>query len=99
MVDGEERADRLLRAVRPVDLAEVHDEVFVALFAESAARAVVTVAPEDEQAFVAAAAEAGVPVTVIGTTGGDSVSVAGGFDVPLEELHRAWVSTLPLALG
>lgn len=82
-----------------VDLAGVHDETFVALFAESAARAVVTVAPEDEQAFVTAAAEAGVPVTAIGTTGGDTVSVAGAFDVPLDELHRAWVSTLPLALG
>ncbi|WP_445259118.1 phosphoribosylformylglycinamidine synthase subunit PurL [Nocardioides aurantiacus] len=82
-----------------VSLDGVHDDVFVALFAESAARAVVTVAPEDEAAFVAAAGEAGVPVTVLGTTGGSSVSVAGGFDVPLEELHRAWVATLPLALG
>ncbi len=82
-----------------VSLDGVHDDVFVALFAESAARAVVTVAPEDEAAFLAAAGEAGVPVTALGTTGGSSVSVAGGFDVPLEELHRAWVATLPLALG
>ena len=60
---------------------------------------VVTVAPEDEQALVEAARELGVPVTVLGTTGGDSVSVVDAFDVPLEELHRAWVATLPLALG
>ncbi|KQT92356.1 phosphoribosylglycinamide synthetase [Marmoricola sp. Leaf446] len=82
-----------------VTLDGVHADVFVALFAESAARAVVTVDPADEEALVAAAREAGVPVTAIGTTGGTTVSVAGAFDVPLDELHQAWVATLPLALG
>ncbi len=82
-----------------VSLADVHADACVALFGESAARAVVTVGADDEHAFTAAAQEAGVPVTVLGTTGGASVSVVDAFDVPLEELHRAWVATLPLALG
>ena len=41
----------------------------------------------------------GVPMTEIGTTGGDALAVEGAFDVPLDELRTAWTSTLPAALG
>ena len=83
-----------------VDLAEVADgDAFVALFAESAARVVVSVAPEDEERIFELAAEHGVPITSLGETRGDSLEVSGVFDVPLEELRTAWTLTLPAAMA
>ena len=72
---------------------------FVALFSESAGRVLVTVAPEDEERLFELAAEHGVPITSLGETRGDLLSVTGLFDVPLEELRTAWTPTLPAALG
>ncbi|MCW2806377.1 MAG: purL [Marmoricola sp.] len=83
-----------------VDLAPVAGgDPFVALFSESAARVVVTVSPEDEERLFELAAEHGVPITSLGETRGDSLAVAGAFDVPLEELRTAWRLTLPAALA
>ncbi len=83
-----------------VDLAEVGDgDAFVALFAESAARVVVSVAPEDEERIFELAAEHGVPITSLGETRGDSLEVSGVFDVSLEELRTAWTLTLPAAMA
>ncbi len=83
-----------------VDLSEVAGgDTFLALFSESAARVVVTVAPEDEEWFYELAAEHGVPITSLGETRGDSIAVAGAFDVPLEELRAAWSATLPAAMA
>ncbi len=83
-----------------VDLAELADgDAFLALFSESAARVVVTVAPEDEERIFELAAEHGVPITSLGETRGDSLDVHGVFDVPLEELRLAWSTTLPAALA
>ncbi len=83
-----------------VDLSEVAGgDAFLALFSESAARVVVTVAPEDEEWFYELAAEHGVPITSLGETRGDSIAVAGAFDVPLEELRAAWSATLPAAMA
>ncbi len=64
-----------------------------ALFGESVARAVVTTA--DAPAVLAAARAAGVPVTELGTTGGDALVVTGLVELPLAELHTAWSTTLP----
>ncbi|MFC7575422.1 AIR synthase-related protein [Klenkia terrae] len=64
-----------------------------ALFGESVARAVVTTA--DAAAVLAAAQAAGVPVTELGTTGGDALVVEGLLELPLDELHTAWSTTLP----
>ena len=72
---------------------------FVALFSESAGRVLVTVAPDGEERLFELAAEHGVPVTSLGQTRGDVLSVPGLFDVPLEELRTAWTSTLPDALA
>ncbi len=72
---------------------------FVALFSESVARALVTVAPEDEERLFELAQEYGVPVTSLGVTRAGALSVAGLFDVPLEELRTTWSATLPLALA
>jgi phosphoribosylformylglycinamidine synthase II len=83
-----------------VDLSEVADgDPFVALFAESATRAVVTVATEDEERLFELAAEHGVPITSLGETRGDSLEIGGLFDVRLEELRTAWTLTLPAAMA
>jgi phosphoribosylformylglycinamidine synthase len=70
---------------------------FTALFSESAARAVITTSEPD--AVRAAAQAVGVPVTELGTTGGDSLSVTGLFDLPIAELRAAWSATLPALFG
>jgi phosphoribosylformylglycinamidine synthase len=70
---------------------------FTALFSESVARAVVTTT--DPDAVRAAAAEAGVPVTELGTTGGDALAVQGLPDLPLAELRAVWTATLPALFG
>jgi phosphoribosylformylglycinamidine (FGAM) synthase-like enzyme len=77
----------------------VAGDAFVALFSESAARAVVTVAPDDAERLAALAGAHGVPLTRIGTTGGDALVVDGEFEVGLDELRQAWTVTLPAVLG
>jgi phosphoribosylformylglycinamidine synthase II len=70
---------------------------FVALFSESSAR--VLVATTQREAFLAAAANCGVPARVIGVTGGASLVVEGSVDVPLDELRVASEGTLPALFG
>ena len=77
----------------------VPGDAFVALFSESAARVVVTVADGDAERLVELAESHGVPISALGITGGDSLEVEGVFDLPLVELRRAWAGTLPAALG
>ena len=59
---------------------------FVALFAESAGRVLVTVARPTSDAVLARAAAAGVPAERLGTTGGDALDIA---DVGDAGAHRA----------
>ncbi|WP_409328529.1 phosphoribosylformylglycinamidine synthase subunit PurL [Trujillonella humicola] len=70
---------------------------FVALFSESAARALVTTT--DPDAVRATARWAGVQVTELGTTGGDALAVEGLPELPLAELRAAWSATLPALFG
>jgi phosphoribosylformylglycinamidine synthase len=70
---------------------------FTALFSESAARALVTTS--DPDAVRAAADAAGVPVTELGTTGGDSLSIEGLLELGIAELRAAWSATLPALFG
>ncbi|EON22815.1 MULTISPECIES: phosphoribosylformylglycinamidine synthase subunit PurL [Nocardioides] len=72
---------------------------FVALFSESAARAIVTVTTDNADRLVALAEKHGVAITPLGQTGGDTISVEGQFEVPVAELRAAWSATLPDALG
>ncbi|WP_134740211.1 phosphoribosylformylglycinamidine synthase subunit PurL [Nocardioides sp. 503] len=74
-------------------------DAFLALFAESAGRVVVTVAADRADDLTALAARHGVPVTDLGVTGGDALVVDGQFDLPLGEIRSAWTATLPAALG
>ena len=77
-----------------LDVSGVHDDVFTALFSESASR--VVVAATDGAAVVRRAQELGIPVVKIGETIDEPVMrVEGQFEVPVAELTRAWTETLP----
>ncbi len=78
---------------------DVADDAFVDLFSESATRALVTVPATAVAQVEQLAADRGVAVTALGTTGGDALTVTGRFEIPLAELRAAWTSTLPAALG
>jgi phosphoribosylformylglycinamidine synthase II len=75
----------------------LHGDVFTALFSESTARVVVTTS--DPGGVKRAAEWAGVPVTELGTTAGDALSIDGVLDLPLAELRAAWSATLPALFG
>jgi phosphoribosylformylglycinamidine synthase len=65
-----------------------------ALFSESQGRAVVSVRPEVFDAFTALAAEEGVPVNVLGTAGGSSLTVKGSFELTLGEMREVYENAL-----
>src|SRR5450756_2116546 len=92
-------AESCLRGGRGCQIALDGEDAFAMLFSESAARAIVSVRPGDEDAFAALCAAHEVPATVLGQTGGDSLSVDGSFEVPLDELSRVWTGTLPALFG
>ncbi|GAB3706494.1 phosphoribosylformylglycinamidine synthase subunit PurL [Nocardiopsis oceani] len=90
-------AESALRGGRGVRV-EVDGDPFTALFSESGARALVAVEPGDEEAFVALAAEHGVPVAQIGAVGGESVTVThpgGVVEFGLDELRASYEEALP----
>ncbi|MFC5994515.1 phosphoribosylformylglycinamidine synthase subunit PurL [Pseudonocardia hispaniensis] len=68
---------------------------FVALFAESAGRALVTVAEADAEAFLARATEAGVPAVRLGITGGAELTIDELPPILIDELRIVWEGTLP----
>ncbi|MPZ60269.1 MAG: phosphoribosylformylglycinamidine synthase subunit PurL [Propionibacteriales bacterium] len=72
---------------------------FVALFSESAGRAVVAVREVAEERFRDLCTARGVPHAPIGEVGGDAVVVHDQFDLPLPELRAAWSGTLPALFG
>ena len=81
-----------------IDVAAVHEDPFVALFSESASRAVV--ATTDGAALEGRARELGIPCVKLGRTNADKqLRVAGQFDVPVAELREAWAGTLPEIFG
>jgi hypothetical protein len=75
------------------------DDAFLGLFSESASRCLVTVKAHDADALAALARSHGVPLTLLGETGGAALVVDGHFEVSLAELREAWSSTLPTALS
>jgi phosphoribosylformylglycinamidine synthase subunit PurL len=72
---------------------------FVALFAESAGRVLVTVPPDRVVPLLVSAAASNVPAEPLGTTGGPDLVIGGIPALPLPELRTAWTSTLPALLG
>jgi len=91
-------AEACLRGARGARVTLPGDP-FTALFSESAARAVISVTPGREDEFAALCAAHGVPATVLGETGGDTLAVEATFEVPLAELKQAWEATLPALFG
>ncbi|WP_431868320.1 phosphoribosylformylglycinamidine synthase subunit PurL [Nocardiopsis eucommiae] len=94
-------AEAALRGRRGLRV-EVDGDAFTSLFSESAARAIVAVKPGREEAFVALAAQHGVPVTQIGTVGGESLSVihpGGVVEIGLDELRATYEETLPALMN
>jgi phosphoribosylformylglycinamidine synthase len=77
-----------------------HITPFVALFSESTARALVTVAPEHEQAFRSVCADRNVPCTPLGTvTVATELDVHDVCSVSLDELRAVHSATLPKHFG
>jgi phosphoribosylformylglycinamidine synthase len=72
---------------------------FTMLFSESPARVVAEVAPGAGAALAAVCQRHEVPVTDLGTVGGDRLEVAGCFSVALDELAAARAGVLPALFG
>jgi phosphoribosylformylglycinamidine synthase subunit PurL len=72
---------------------------FTMLFSESPARVVAEVAPGAEAALAALCQRHEVPVTDLGTVGGDRLEIAGCFSVALDELAAARTGVLPALFG
>ena len=71
----------------------------VALFSESASRAVVSVAREHEQTFAELAGSHGVPAHLLGETGGPRVVFDGMFETTVAELTEIYETAIPRLLG
>jgi phosphoribosylformylglycinamidine synthase subunit PurL len=72
---------------------------FIALFSESAARAVVAVRADRAPELITIAAAHGVPCHELGITGGDDLDVAECFAAPISVLRAASESTFPALFG
>jgi len=70
-----------------------------ACFSESTSRVVVAVVPDQVEAVMRRAADAGVAVAELGVVGGDRLVAAGALDVGLSEAISAWRDAIPAALG
>ncbi|MBS2965128.1 phosphoribosylformylglycinamidine synthase subunit PurL [Actinocrinis puniceicyclus] len=80
-------------------LDQVGGDPFVALFSESAGRAVVAVPRNEELRFTEVCRSRGLPVARIGVVEGEAVEVRSQFSIPLEELRRAHTGTFPALFG
>jgi phosphoribosylformylglycinamidine synthase subunit PurL len=69
-----------------------------ALWSESPGRVVVTVSSRNVRAFAELCADAGVPLTDIGTVGGERVVVRDLLDLALDDVEAAFDGGLPAAL-
>ncbi len=71
----------------------------VLLFAESQSRVLVTVAVDQQEAFLSAAQAAGVPALVLGTVGGTKLTLELNgnrcLDLELSEAAKAWQEAIP----
>ncbi|MFP5020868.1 phosphoribosylformylglycinamidine synthase subunit PurL [Pseudonocardia phyllosphaerae] len=82
-----------------IDLSAVHEDVFTALFAESAGRVLVTVPAAGADDLLTRAAAAGVPAARIGVAGGTALTIGNVGELGLDELRSAWEGTLPARFG
>lgn len=89
-----------------IDIVDGDDEVvgsdpFLALFSETAGRAIVAVVPGCDDDFFDLAARHGIEITRLGVVddGVDGLVVDGLFELDLETLRRTHTETLPAVLG
>jgi phosphoribosylformylglycinamidine synthase len=86
----------------PLTEAPLELAALAALFAESASRVVVSVAPARSAELIARAEEAGVPVRLIGRVGGTHLKIVVGdravVDEPVSDLEGLWAGALDRAL-
>src|SRR4029078_2062635 len=71
----------------------------IALFSESAARAIVSVAPVDEERFRALASAHGVRVARMRETGGPRKVIDGAIDLTVTALTDVWELAIPRLPG
>jgi phosphoribosylformylglycinamidine synthase subunit PurL len=71
----------------------------IALFSESASRAIVSVAPADEDRLRELASAHAVPLTRIGETGGPRAVIEHAVDLTVAELSDGWEHAIPRLLG
>jgi phosphoribosylformylglycinamidine synthase subunit PurL len=88
------RGGRGARITLPLDV-----EPFVALFSESAARAVVAVPADRVGQLTSLAAARGVPLIALGTTGGETLDIAGQFTADVADLRAAAEGTFAALFG
>ena len=75
------------------------DDPFVALFAESTGRVLVSLPAANASELADRATEAGIPLRRLGSTGGDTLEVEGQFTLSLDEIRAAWQAPIPAALA
>jgi phosphoribosylformylglycinamidine synthase len=88
-----------LSDIDPSDIDPSDIDPFVALFSESAGRAVVAVPRSEEKRFTDMCNFRNVPVARIGVVDGDALEVQGQFSISLDELREAWTGTFPKLFG
>ena len=71
----------------------------LALFGETPSAVLCAIDPDDVEAFTAAAADAGVPASVVGAAGGSRLRIGELIDLDVADVHRRWRDALPDALG
>jgi phosphoribosylformylglycinamidine synthase subunit PurL len=69
------------------------------LYGEAPSRIVVSLPPERWDEMMALAGVAGLPITRLGTVGGDHLRLAGLLDVPVSALAESWRGGLARTLG
>ncbi len=65
------------------------------LYGEDQGRYLLALRPDAAQAVLALATEAGVPAEIVGEAGGDRLTAAGAFDLPLAEVKAAYENWMP----
>ncbi|GII58753.1 phosphoribosylformylglycinamidine synthase subunit PurL [Planotetraspora thailandica] len=75
------------------------EDAFVALFSETAARALVCVRPEAFDALAELCGRHDVPCYGLGTTGGTSLVVEDAFEIPVGDLREVHSGALPAIFG
>jgi phosphoribosylformylglycinamidine synthase len=86
-----------------VDLSTVKDARLDALlFGETQSRIIISVSPENADRALSQAKQAGIPATMLGTVGGQTLSIKtqrGQLNAKLTELHDTWFHTIARAMA